>query len=144
MKSRGKALNAVRGAESPPKAPAARAVFTAEELVKVAEYSANLPMRPRSRRALSPPPLPTAKQAAERESARARHEVLKQLGASLRHEREQRGLSLEAAAQCCGINRAALSKLELGQNPNPTFETLWRYAAILGKQVRCHLATRSE
>jgi transcriptional regulator with XRE-family HTH domain len=51
----------------------------------------------------------------------------------------QLGLSLEAAAQRYAINRAALSKLELGQNPNPNFETLWRYAAALGQQLRCEL-----
>jgi hypothetical protein len=39
--------------------------------------------------------------------------------------------SVEAVAQQCAITRAALGKLELGQNPNPTFETLWRYASAL-------------
>jgi transcriptional regulator with XRE-family HTH domain len=74
---------------------------------------------------------------------RARHQALKHLGAALRRRREQLGLSLEAVAQQCAINRAALSKLELGQNPNPTFETLWRYADALGQQVRCELVESS-
>jgi transcriptional regulator with XRE-family HTH domain len=62
----------------------------------------------------------------------------------LRQRREQLGLSLEAVAQRCRMNRAALSKLELGQNPNPTFETLWRYAVALDNQLQCELKASSE
>ena len=143
MKPRDKALSAVQGSASSVRTPAVRTVVTAAELAKAGILPVSQPP-PRQRRALSPPPRPTAKQVAERAAARARHEGLKQLGESLRQEREALGLSLEAAAQRCGINRAALSKLELGQNPNPTLETLWRYAAALGKRVRCELLPPTE
>jgi transcriptional regulator with XRE-family HTH domain len=54
---------------------------------------------------------------------------------SLRRERERQGLSLGDAAKRSGIDKAALSRLEGGQNVNPTWNTLSRYAAALGKEV---------
>lgn len=120
--------------------PTIRAIFTQADLEKVKDYSTRLPPRRRPARTLPPPPAPTDRQKAERASARELHRVLKDLGARLRRRREQLGLSLEAVTERCGINRAALSKLELGQNPNPTFETVWRYAAALGEQIQCELA----
>jgi transcriptional regulator with XRE-family HTH domain len=53
----------------------------------------------------------------------------------LKQVREQAGLSLAGVARRCGIDKAALSRLENGQNPNPTLDTLWRYAAALGKRL---------
>jgi transcriptional regulator with XRE-family HTH domain len=120
--------------------PTIRAIFAEGDLEKVKGYSTRLPPRRRSARTLPPPPPPTDQQKAERASARELHRVLKDLGATLRLRREHLGLSLEAVTERCGINRAALSKLELGQNPNPTFETVWRYAAALGEQLQCELA----
>ena len=35
----------------------------------------------------------------------------------------------------CGIDQPALSRLENGHTPNPTLDTLWRYAAALGKRL---------
>ena len=35
----------------------------------------------------------------------------------------------------CGIDPPALSRLENGHTPNPTLDTLWRYAAALGKRL---------
>src|SRR5262245_42594420 len=122
-----------------PAPPTIRAIFTEAELEKVKEHSAKLPPHRRHLRTPPPPPRPTDQQRAERASAQERHEALKDLRASLRRRREQLGLSLEAVAQRCGMNRAALSKLELGQNANPTFETLWRCAVALGQQLRCEL-----
>jgi DNA-binding XRE family transcriptional regulator len=55
--------------------------------------------------------------------------------AQLKQAREQAGLSLADVAHRCGIDKAALSRLENGQNPNPTLDTLWRYAAALGKHL---------
>jgi transcriptional regulator with XRE-family HTH domain len=54
---------------------------------------------------------------------------------SLRQERERQGLSLGDAAKRSGIDKAALSRLEAGQNVNPTWNTLSRYAAALGREI---------
>jgi transcriptional regulator with XRE-family HTH domain len=35
----------------------------------------------------------------------------------------------------CGIEQPALSRLESGHTPNPTLDTLWRFAAALGKRL---------
>ena len=35
----------------------------------------------------------------------------------------------------CGIDQPALSRLENGHTPNPTLDTLWRYAAAAGKRL---------
>jgi ribosome-binding protein aMBF1 (putative translation factor) len=53
----------------------------------------------------------------------------------LRREREARGLSLADVADRSGIDKAALSRLENGQQPNPTVNTLARYARALGKRL---------
>jgi transcriptional regulator with XRE-family HTH domain len=34
-----------------------------------------------------------------------------------------------------GIDQPALSRLENGHNRNPTLDTLWKYAAALGKRL---------
>jgi transcriptional regulator with XRE-family HTH domain len=54
---------------------------------------------------------------------------------ALRQERERRGLSLGDVAERSGIDKAALSRLENGQVPNPTVNTLARYVRALGKQL---------
>lgn len=63
-------------------------------------------------------------------------ELLKQLKAA----REQKGLSLADLIDRTGMDRSALSKLETGQRPNPTLETLGRYAEAVGKRVVVTLA----
>jgi len=35
----------------------------------------------------------------------------------------------------CGIDQPALSRLENGRNKNPTLDTLWRYAAAVGRRL---------
>ncbi|HEY2158812.1 MAG TPA: helix-turn-helix transcriptional regulator [Isosphaeraceae bacterium] len=55
--------------------------------------------------------------------------------ARLRLAREREGLSLADVSERSGIDRAAISRLENGLNPNPTIDTLGRYAAALGKQI---------
>ncbi len=55
--------------------------------------------------------------------------------ATLRQERERQGLSLSDVAARSGIDRATLSKLENGRQPNPTLATLRRYAAAIGKRL---------
>ena len=58
-------------------------------------------------------------------------ELLKQLKAA----REEKGLSLADLTGLTGMDRSALSKLETGQRPNPTVETLVRYADAVGKRL---------
>jgi DNA-binding XRE family transcriptional regulator len=55
---------------------------------------------------------------------------------ALRRERERRGLSLTDMAKRSGLTRAMVSKLESGRNPNPTLDTLARYALALDMQVK--------
>ena len=63
-------------------------------------------------------------------------ELLKQL----KMAREQQGLSLADVTERTGMDRSALSKLETGQRPNPTVETLVRYAEAVGKRLVVSLA----
>ena len=58
-------------------------------------------------------------------------ELLKQL----RVAREEKGLSLSDLTEITGMDRSALSKLETGRRPNPTVETLVRYADAVGKRL---------
>jgi len=44
-------------------------------------------------------------------------------------------LTLADVSARCGIDQPALSRLENGHNPNPTLDTLWRYAAAVGKRL---------
>ena len=53
----------------------------------------------------------------------------------LKMTREQKGLSLADVTELTGMDRSALSKLETGQRPNPTVETLARYAEAVGKKL---------
>jgi hypothetical protein len=59
------------------------------------------------------------------------HELLRELKAS----REAAGLTLADLSARCGIDQPALSRLENGHTPNPTLDTLWRYAAATGKRL---------
>ncbi len=60
---------------------------------------------------------------------------LETLLGQLKAAREERGLSLADLTQLTGMDRSALSKLETGQRPNPTIETLMRYAEAVGKRL---------
>jgi DNA-binding phage protein len=59
--------------------------------------------------------------------------------AALRAERERQGLSLADVAERSGMDRAAIHKLEIGLNANPTYATLTRYASALGTRIEWHL-----
>ncbi|NUQ64555.1 MAG: helix-turn-helix transcriptional regulator [Pirellulales bacterium] len=63
-------------------------------------------------------------------------ELLRKLKAA----REEKGLSLADLTELTGMDRSALSKLETGQRPNPTVETLVRYAEAVGKRLVVSLA----
>jgi len=62
-------------------------------------------------------------------------EQLQSLLRDLKAAREAKGLSLADLTERTGMDRSALSKLETGQRPNPTIETLVRYAEAVGKRV---------
>jgi len=65
--------------------------------------------------------------------------LLHQIVAALRKERTRRKMTLAQLADKTGIDQAALSRLENGKNANPTFDTILRIAAALGKSFVCHL-----
>jgi len=54
--------------------------------------------------------------------ARSRPEAF---GAALKTLRKERGLSQEAAALACEVDRAYFGKIERGEK-NPTFDTIWK------------------
>jgi DNA-binding XRE family transcriptional regulator len=58
-----------------------------------------------------------------------------QLVGQLKAAREEKQLSLADLTELTGMDRSALSKLETGQRPNPTVETLVRYAEAVGKRL---------
>ena len=60
---------------------------------------------------------------------------------ALRAERERQGLSLADLAKRTGMDRAAIHKLEIGLNSNPTYATLTRYAQALGGRIEWKLKT---
>jgi DNA-binding XRE family transcriptional regulator len=62
----------------------------------------------------------------------------------LRSVRESKGLSLADLAGKAGIDKAALSRLENGQQANPTIFTLVRVARALGKRVTLSLEDAPE
>jgi ribosome-binding protein aMBF1 (putative translation factor) len=62
---------------------------------------------------------------------------------SLRQERERRGFSLNEMAERAKIDKAALSRLENGQQLNPTINTLARYVHALGKRIAWSLCDPS-
>jgi DNA-binding XRE family transcriptional regulator len=65
---------------------------------------------------------------------------LQMLLQELKAAREAKGLSLADLTELTGMDRSALSKLENGQRPNPTVETLMRYAEAVGKRLVVSLA----
>ena len=64
---------------------------------------------------------------------------LRALTVRLRELRQRMGLSLTDLSERTGLTRAAISRLENGWNLNPTLETLWRYAAAVGKRLAWQL-----
>ena len=65
----------------------------------------------------------------------AANEQLLMLVATFRTERERQGLSLSDVAERTGMDRAQISKLELGKVANPTLGTLRTYAHALGLEL---------
>ena len=65
---------------------------------------------------------------------------LDQVLGQLKAAREAKGLSLTDVTELTQMDPSALSKLETGQRPNPTVETLVRYAEAVGKRLVVTLA----
>jgi DNA-binding XRE family transcriptional regulator len=65
----------------------------------------------------------------------AAREQLDRVFEQLRGARQDKGLSLADVTRLSGMDRSAVSKLETGQRPNPTVETLMRYAEAVGKRL---------
>lgn len=63
----------------------------------------------------------------------------KAFGEALRQLREKRGLSQEAAALACGIDRSYYGKIERGMK-SPTLGTVWKIADALEVQASGLLA----
>jgi DNA-binding XRE family transcriptional regulator len=53
----------------------------------------------------------------------------------LKKAREAAGLTLAAVSKLTGMDQATISRLENGRQPNPTVDTLWRYANAVGRQL---------
>jgi DNA-binding XRE family transcriptional regulator len=60
---------------------------------------------------------------------------LRPLLEELKQAREAAGLTLAEVSRRCGIDQPALSRLENGHSKNPTLDTLWRYAAAVGRRL---------
>jgi DNA-binding XRE family transcriptional regulator len=65
----------------------------------------------------------------------ARHEIMRKIIASLRHARQAQGLSLAEVGEKSGIGKANLSRLENDAAPNPTWDTIARYADSVGRKL---------
>jgi DNA-binding XRE family transcriptional regulator len=64
---------------------------------------------------------------------------LRALVGELRKAREAQGLSLGDVQKATGIDRAALCRIESGENGNPTVNTLIRYARAVGRKINVAL-----
>ena len=53
----------------------------------------------------------------------------------LKEARKAAGLTLAAVSKITGMDQATLSRLENGCQPNPTIDTLWRYASAIGRRL---------
>lgn len=73
----------------------------------------------------------------------ARQAKLREAVAALKSAREEQGLSLADIRQRTGIDKANLSRLENAADPNPTFDTLTRYAEAVGKEIVITLAEKA-
>ncbi|HEX8340961.1 MAG TPA: helix-turn-helix transcriptional regulator [Tepidisphaeraceae bacterium] len=64
-----------------------------------------------------------------------RQEVIKNLITQIKTARQARNLTLTTVAEITGIGKANLSRLENEASPNPTMDTLLRYADVVGVKV---------
>ena len=69
-----------------------------------------------------------------------RHRTVRKLIASLKEIRLEKHLSLADVGEQSGIGKANLSRLENDPTPNPTLDTLLRYAEAVGVELRIRLS----
>jgi DNA-binding phage protein len=69
-----------------------------------------------------------------------RHETIRDLIAALKRARVAKHLGLEEVGEKSGIGKANLSRLENHPAPNPTLDTLLRYADAVGVSLRVNLS----
>ncbi len=72
---------------------------------------------------------------AKARSAFARHEMMQKVISSLKAARQAQGLSLAEVGERSGIGKANLSRLENDASPNPTWDTIARYAESVGRKL---------
>jgi DNA-binding Xre family transcriptional regulator len=73
-------------------------------------------------------------------AVKSRHDRLRDIVQVLKAERQRRGLSLAEIGERAGIGKSNLSRLENDPDPNPTVDTLLRYAEALGCTIRIALS----
>jgi DNA-binding XRE family transcriptional regulator len=66
----------------------------------------------------------------------ARHEIIQTVIAALKAARQEQGLSLSEIGERSGIGKANLSRLENDAAPNPTWDTIARYADSVGRKLQ--------
>jgi len=71
---------------------------------------------------------------------KARHDRLRDIVQVLKAERQRRGLSLAEVGERSGIGKSNLSRLENDPDPNPTMDTVLRYAEALGCAIHIALS----
>ena len=69
-------------------------------------------------------------------AAFARHEMIQTVIAALKAARQAQGLSLSEIGERSGIGKANLSRLENDAAPNPTWDTIARYAESVGRKLQ--------
>src|SRR5262245_53509464 len=65
-----------------------------------------------------------------------RHETIKKLIRAVKDARLAKGLTLGEVGERSSIGKANLCRLETDLDPNPTLDTLLRYAAAVGIELR--------
>jgi hypothetical protein len=65
-----------------------------------------------------------------------RHETVKKLIRAVKEARLAKGLSLGEVGERSSIGKANLCRLETDLDPNPTLDTLLRYAGAVGVEIR--------
>jgi DNA-binding XRE family transcriptional regulator len=65
--------------------------------------------------------------------------AVQRLLADMRRMRQERKMTLEQVAEKAGMDKATLSRLETGKQPNPTVNSLFRVASALGKTIGLRL-----
>lgn len=76
--------------------------------------------------------------------AKARQARLTEALAELRATRHAMGFSLAEIGERTGIEKSNLSRLENARHPNPTIDTLMRYANAVGKEIVITLIDKTD